>query len=135
MKKKHGSVPKLHTCSGLDSHNEQKTLAIEVPLQTELRFPLRGYGQPHSIGEGLRSNRRLMGGSPPPVLITTTTTHAPGGEVASAAASGQVLRQEGSHPRRTRTSHSGQETETQGYWRPSRVTAAYLSRHGWRKSP
>jgi hypothetical protein len=21
---KHGSVPKLHTCSGLDSHNEQK---------------------------------------------------------------------------------------------------------------
>jgi hypothetical protein len=24
MRKKHGSVPKLHTCSGLDSHNEQK---------------------------------------------------------------------------------------------------------------
>jgi hypothetical protein len=24
MRKKHGSTPKLHTCSGLDSHNEQK---------------------------------------------------------------------------------------------------------------
>jgi hypothetical protein len=25
MKKKHGSVPKIHTCSGPDSHNEQDT--------------------------------------------------------------------------------------------------------------
>jgi hypothetical protein len=119
MRKKHGSVPKLHTCSGLDSHNEQKTLAIEMPLQTELRFPLRRYEQPHSMGEGLRSNRRLTSGSPPPVLTATTTTPAPGGEAAWAAASGQVLRQEGSHPQRTRTSHSGRETETQGYWRPT----------------
>jgi hypothetical protein len=39
MRKKHGSVPKLHTCSGPDSHNEQKTLAFEMPLPTELRFP------------------------------------------------------------------------------------------------
>jgi hypothetical protein len=43
---KHGSVPKLHTCSGLDSHNEQKTLAIEMPLQTELRFPSAGTNNP-----------------------------------------------------------------------------------------
>jgi hypothetical protein len=39
MRKKHGSVPKLHTCSGLESRNEQKTLAFGVPLPTELRFP------------------------------------------------------------------------------------------------
>jgi hypothetical protein len=25
MKKKHGSVPKIHTCSGPDGHNEQDT--------------------------------------------------------------------------------------------------------------
>jgi hypothetical protein len=73
MRKKHGSVPKLHTCSGLDSHDEQKTLAFKVPLQTELRFPLRRYEQPHSMGEGLRSNRRLTSGSPPPALTTTTS--------------------------------------------------------------
>jgi hypothetical protein len=73
MRKKHGSVPKLHTCSGLDSHDEQKTLAFKVPLQTELRFPLRRYEQPHSMGEGLRSNRRLTSGSPPPAVTTTTS--------------------------------------------------------------
>jgi hypothetical protein len=39
MRKKYGSVPKLHTCSGPESRNEQKTPAFEVPLQTELRFP------------------------------------------------------------------------------------------------
>ena len=37
--KKHGSVPKLHTCSGPESQNEQKTPALEVSLQTELQFP------------------------------------------------------------------------------------------------
>jgi hypothetical protein len=50
MRKKHGSVPKLHTCSGLDSHNEQKTLAFEVPSQTELRFHPRGYERPRACG-------------------------------------------------------------------------------------
>jgi hypothetical protein len=45
MRKKHGSVPKIHTCSGPDSHNEQ-TPALKVPLQTELRFRPRGYEQP-----------------------------------------------------------------------------------------
>ena len=118
MRKKHGSVPKLHTCSGLDSHNEQKTPAFEVPLQTELRFPPPQVRTTPLHGEGLRSNRRLTSGSPPPAL-TTTTTPAPGGEAASAAASRQMLRQGGSRPQRTRTSHSGRETETQGYWRPT----------------
>jgi hypothetical protein len=50
MRKKHGSVPKLHTCSGLDSHDEQKTLAFKVPLQTELRFRPRGYERPRACG-------------------------------------------------------------------------------------
>jgi hypothetical protein len=49
MRKKHGSVPKIHTCSGLDSHNEQ-TPALKVTLQTELRFCLRRHEQPHTIG-------------------------------------------------------------------------------------
>jgi hypothetical protein len=46
---KHGSVPKIHTCLGPDSHNEQ-TPALKVPLQTELRFHLRRYEQPPTIG-------------------------------------------------------------------------------------
>jgi hypothetical protein len=42
-------MPKIHTRSGPDSHNEQ-TPALKVPLQTELRFCLRRYEQPHTIG-------------------------------------------------------------------------------------
>jgi hypothetical protein len=49
MRKKHGSVPKVHACSGPDIHNEQ-TPALKVPLQTELRFHLRRYEQPPTIG-------------------------------------------------------------------------------------
>jgi hypothetical protein len=99
MRKKHGSVPKLHTCSGIDSRNEQKTLAFEVPLQTELRFPLRRYEQPHSIGVGLRSNRRLTSGSPP-ARTTTTTTPAPDGRTTAVKASGWALLQSCPRPRR-----------------------------------
>ncbi len=47
--KKHGSMPKIHTCSGPDSHNEQ-TPTLKVPLQAELRFHPRRYEQPPTIG-------------------------------------------------------------------------------------
>jgi hypothetical protein len=63
MRKKHGFVPKIHTCSGPDSHNEQ-TPALKVPLQTELRFHPRRYEQPPTL-EGLRGDE-TPGGSPPP---------------------------------------------------------------------
>jgi hypothetical protein len=75
-----------------------------------------GTNNPTRLGNP-RSDRGPTGGPPPPDPATATTTPAPGDEAASAAASGQVLRQKDSHPPRTRASHSGQETETQGYWR------------------
>jgi hypothetical protein len=81
MRKKHGSVPKIHTCSGPDSHNEQ-TPALKVPLQTELRLRLRGYEQPPTL-EGPRSNRRPTDGSPPPAPAAATTTSAPSGRTAA----------------------------------------------------
>jgi hypothetical protein len=40
-----------------------KTLAFKVPLQTELRFHLRRYEQPHSIGgptEQRKIDKRLV---------------------------------------------------------------------------
>jgi hypothetical protein len=55
--------PKIPTCSGSDSHNEQ-TLALKVPLQTELRFHPRRYEQPPTL-EGLRGDK-TPGGSPTP---------------------------------------------------------------------
>jgi hypothetical protein len=53
-----------------------KTPAFKVPLQTELRFHLRRYEQPHSMGGGLRSNGRLTNGapSPAPAAVTTMTS-------------------------------------------------------------
>jgi hypothetical protein len=83
-----------------------------VPLQTELRFPLRRYEQPHSIGVGLRSNRRLMSGSPPLALTPTTTTPAPDGRAAAAQASGWVLLQSCPRPhRRSRGEDKYEEPE------------------------
>jgi hypothetical protein len=51
--------PKIPTRSGLDSHNEQ-TPALNVPLQTELRFRRRGYKQPpHWRAYGTTDSGRL----------------------------------------------------------------------------
>jgi hypothetical protein len=78
----------------------------------ELRFPLRRCEQPHSTGEGLRSNRRLTGGSPPPALTTMTTTPAPGGRTAAAQASGWALLQSCPRPcRRSRGEDKCKEPE------------------------
>jgi hypothetical protein len=96
MRKKHGSVPKIHTCSGPDSHNEQ-TPALKVPLQTELRFCLRGYEQPPTL-EGPRGDK-APGGSPPPAPATATTTSAPGSQTAAAIASGRTPLQQCPRPR------------------------------------
>jgi hypothetical protein len=61
MRKKHGSVPKLYTCSGLDSHNEQKHWHSKCHLQTELWFHLRRYEQPHSMGGGPAEQQKTDG--------------------------------------------------------------------------
>jgi hypothetical protein len=88
-------MPKIHTCSGLDSHNEQ-TPALKVPLQTELRFRPRRYEQPPTL-EGLRGDE-TPGSLPTPALAAATTTSAPGGQTAAVMASGQTLLQQGPRP-------------------------------------
>jgi hypothetical protein len=66
-----------------------KTPAFKMPLQTEPRFHLRRYEQPHTIG-GPRSNRRPTNGSPSPAPAAATTTPAPGGRTAATMASGRT---------------------------------------------
>jgi hypothetical protein len=97
MRKKHGFMPKIHTCLGPDSHNEQ-TPTLKVPLQTELWFHLRRYEQPPTL-EDLWSNRRPTDGSLTPAPAAATTTSAPGGQTAAAMASGRTLLQQGPRPR------------------------------------
>jgi hypothetical protein len=89
-------MPKIHTCSGPDSHNEQ-TPTFKVPLQTELRFHPRRYEQPPTL-EGLRGDE-TPGGSPPPAPAAATTTSAPGGQTTAAMTSGQMLLRQGPRPR------------------------------------
>jgi hypothetical protein len=73
-----------------------KTPALEVPLQTELRFHLRGYEQPPTL-EGPRGDKAP--GRPPPLApAAATTTSAPGGRTAAAMASGRTPLQQCPRP-------------------------------------
>jgi hypothetical protein len=94
MRKKHGPVPKIHTCSGLDSHNEQKHWHSKCHYKRNSGSTSAGTNNPTRWGGGgLRSNRRPTGGSPSPALAATTTTPALGGRTAAAMASGRTLLQ------------------------------------------
>jgi hypothetical protein len=96
MRKKHGFMPKIHTCSGPDSHNEQAP-TLKVPLQMELQFCPRRYEQPPTL-EGLRGDE-APGGSPTPAPAAATTTSAPGGQTIAAMTSGRTLLQRAPRPR------------------------------------
>jgi hypothetical protein len=73
-----------------------KTPALKVPLQTELRFHPRRYEQPPTL-EGLRGDE-TPGVSPPPAPAAATTTSASGGQTA-AMTSWQTLLRQGPRPR------------------------------------
>jgi hypothetical protein len=100
MGKKHGSVPNLHTCSGLDSHNEQEHWHSKCHYKRNSGSTSAGTNNPTRWGRGLRSSRRPTGGSPSFAPPTTTTAPAPGGRTAAARASGRMLLQSCLRPRR-----------------------------------
>jgi hypothetical protein len=84
---------KLHTCSGLDNHNEQKHRHSKCHYKRNSGSASAGTNNPTRRGGGsLRSYRRPTGGSPSPAPAATTTTPAPGGRTA-AMASGRTLLQ------------------------------------------
>src|SRR5689334_20870701 len=62
MRKKHGSVPKLHTCSGLDSHNEQKHWHSKCHYKRNSDSPSAGTNNPTPWGrpaEQQKTDERL----------------------------------------------------------------------------
>jgi hypothetical protein len=99
MRKKHGSVPKIHTCSGLDNHNEQKDRHSRCHYKRDPGSTSAGTNNPTRLG-GLRSNRRPTDGSPSPAQAAATTTPVPGGRIAAAMASGRTPLQPCPRPRR-----------------------------------
>ena len=74
-----------------------KTPALKVPLQTELRFRPRGYEQPPPTLEGPRGDK-APGRPPSPAPAAATTTSAPGGRTATAMASGRTPPQQCPRP-------------------------------------
>jgi hypothetical protein len=90
-----------------------KTLALKVPLQTELRFRPRGYEQPPTL-KGPRGDK-APGRPPPPAPAAATTTSVPGGRTAAAMASGRTLLQQCPRPRlRSRGEDKYKEPEARG---------------------
>jgi hypothetical protein len=80
MRKKHGPVPKLHTCSGPDSHNEQNHWHSRCHYKRNSGSTSAGTNNPTRREGGLRSNGRPTNGAPSPApAAATTTTSAPGG--------------------------------------------------------
>jgi hypothetical protein len=99
MRKKHGSALKIHTCSGPDSHNEQKDRHSRCHYKRNSGSTSAGTNNPTRLG-GLRSNGRLTGGSSSPAPAATTTAPAPGGRTAAEMASGRTPLQPCPRPRR-----------------------------------
>jgi hypothetical protein len=134
MRKKHGSVPKLHTCSGLDSRDEQKHWHSRCHYKRNSGSPSAGANNPTPWGgpagqqktdERLVAARSDYNGNHP----------RPGRRSSFGSGFGAGVTTGGLSPAEDENQPFRPGTETQGYWRPSRVTAAHLSRHGWRKSP
>jgi hypothetical protein len=89
-----------------------KNTGIQGAITSGTPVPPPQVEQLHSMGKGLRSNRRLTSGSPPPALTTTTTTPAPDGRAAAAQASGWALLQSCPRPhRRSRGEDKYEEPE------------------------
>ena len=99
MRKKHGSMPKIHTCSGPDSHNEEKHWHPRCHYKRNSGSTAAGTNNPTRRGRGLRSNRRPTNGlSSPAPAAATTTTSAPGVRTAAAMTSGRMLLLGGPRP-------------------------------------
>jgi hypothetical protein len=96
MRKKHGSAPKIHTRSGPDSHNEQKT-GTQGAITNGTPVPPPQVRTTPLDGEGLQGNRR-----PTDVARSSSSDNDPatGGRTATAMASGRTPLQPCPRPRR-----------------------------------
>jgi hypothetical protein len=102
MEKKHGFMPKY-------TNVQAPTATMNIRQHSRCHYKRDSGSVPagmNNLHTRRPAGRRTPSGSPSPVLTATTTTSILGGKTATATASGQTLRQKGSRPQRTRTSHS-----------------------------
>jgi hypothetical protein len=129
MRKKHGSVPKLHTCSGLDSHNEQKHWHSKCHYKRNSGSPSAGANNPTPKGKacGVTKERWTARCRPfqlrrPPPLPQTA-------KQLEQRLWGRVC-----HSRRAPPAEDENQPFRQGDGDPGPL-APRVSWHGWRKSP
>jgi hypothetical protein len=97
MRKKHGSVPKIHTCSGPDSHNEQDTGTQGAITNGTPVLPPQVRTTPHDGGPA--EQQKADGWLAAARRAAATMASAPSGQTAAAMTSGRTLLPQGPRPR------------------------------------
>jgi hypothetical protein len=138
MRKKHGSVPKLHTCSGLDSHNEQKHWHSKCHYK-------RNSGSVPAGMNNLEPAGRRTPGNPPATSAAAAMvpgrTRPPEGSRSRSRSrdANQLLKPKSgplqSAPAGPRCRPHRECKEEGGMLHPSWAATVRLPRHGWRTSP
>jgi hypothetical protein len=138
MRKKHGSVPKLHTCSGLDSHNEQKHWHSKCHYK-------RNSGSVPAGMNNLEPAGRRTPGDPPATsaaaaMVPGRTRLLEGSRSRSRSRdANQLLKPKSvplpSAPAGPRCRPRRECKEEGGILHPSWAATVRLPRHGWRTPP
>jgi hypothetical protein len=137
MRKKHGSMPKLHTCSGLDSHDEQKHWHPKCHHKRNSGSVPRGHERPRACGA------TSVGG---PASDLCSSSHGPGWTRPPEGSrsrsrlrdANQLLKPKSgplpSAPANPRCRPHRECEGEGGMLRPSWAATVCLPRHGWRTS-
>jgi hypothetical protein len=138
MRKKHGSVPKIHTCSGLDSHNELKHWNSKCHYK-------RNSGSVPAGMNNLEPAGRRTPGDPPATSAAAAMvpgrTRPPEGSRSRSRSrdANQLLKPKSgplpSAPAGPRCRPRRESKEEGGMLHPSWAAAVRLPWHGWRTSP
>jgi hypothetical protein len=141
MRKKHGSMPKLHTCSGLDSHDEQEHWHSKCHYRRNSGSVPAGM---NNLRTGEPAGRRTPGDPPATsaaVAIVLGRTRPPEGSRSRSRSrdANQLLKPKSgplqSAPAGPRCRPRRESEEESGMLHPSCAATVRLLRHGWRTSP
>jgi hypothetical protein len=138
MRKKHGSAPKIHTCSGLDSHNVQKH------WHSKCHYKRNSGSVPAGMNNLEPAGRRTPGD--PPATSTAAAmvpgrTQPPEGSRSRSRSrdANQLFKPKSgplpSAPAGPRCRPCRECKEEGGMLHPSWAATVRLPRHGWRTSP
>jgi hypothetical protein len=138
MRKKHGSVPKIHTCLGPDNHNEQKHWHSKCHYKRNSGSVPAGMNNPEPAGR--RTPRDPPATSAAAAMVPGRTRPPEGSRSRSRSRdANQLLKLKSgplpSAPAGPRCRPRRECKEEGGMLHPSWAATVRLPRHGWRTSP